>query len=225
MLHEGLLLVLDRRLHRPIHDRALKLKLLHDALHGFALLLDVGQVPVGVLQLRILPLDLRRQHGVQALLVVQALFEILGLAIELVPLLDCSLAGDSRDLPLHQLGLEVHGVQQFLLPLPFLVQPANLELQVLYGRLRPANLAERVGLLRAQLVEFLTLLVQHLLRTLHLLLDRLECVQHVLAGPLDILAPLVFVLSLAHCELKPSLVGLELLLHVRRLLLAELQVP
>mmetsp|Transcript_41567 Transcript_41567/g.109723 ORF Transcript_41567/g.109723 Transcript_41567/m.109723 type:complete len:227 (-) Transcript_41567:1139-1819(-) len=210
MLHEHLLLVLHDPRHVAVHDGVLELELLHDFLHGLRVLLDDHERPVGVLHVRILPPALRRKDAVEALLLHQLLVEHLDLAVEVVPLLHGALAGDARHLALHQLRLEIHGVEQLLLALALLVQAADLEREVLDRGLGAADLSEGGGLVRAELVEVLALLVEAFLRHLHLLLDGLQGVEHLLPSLLGVRALLVLVLRRGLRVAQGPLLGLEL---------------
>mmetsp|Transcript_6561 Transcript_6561/g.18356 ORF Transcript_6561/g.18356 Transcript_6561/m.18356 type:complete len:297 (-) Transcript_6561:1140-2030(-) len=195
VLHEGLLLLLHGLCDCAIDDRVLQLELLHHPLHALVVLLDAGHHAVHGFQVRVLALYLGGEDRVEALLFTQLLVEFLDLPVEVLLLLDGPLARDTRNLALHQLGLVVHRVEELLLPLPLLVEPADLELEVLDGGLRPADLAEGRGLLSPKPVELLAFFVEAVLRGLHLLLNSLEIVEHVGSCLLRVPAFLVLLLG------------------------------
>mmetsp|Transcript_1837 Transcript_1837/g.4960 ORF Transcript_1837/g.4960 Transcript_1837/m.4960 type:complete len:425 (-) Transcript_1837:810-2084(-) len=221
VLHEALLLLLHRHLHGAVHYGVLELKLLHGTLHALRVLLDRGQGPVGVLQLGVLPLDLCAEDAVEVLLLLQLLLQRFHLLVELLTLLHRALARHSRHLPLHQLGLEVHGIEKLLLPLPFLVKAADLELEVLDRGLGAADLAEGVRLVGPEAVELLALLVESVFGSLHLLLHHLLVGQHLRARLLRLLAPLVLVLAALDSVLQTSRVLVALILELLVLVLAQ----
>mmetsp|Transcript_97694 Transcript_97694/g.252836 ORF Transcript_97694/g.252836 Transcript_97694/m.252836 type:complete len:762 (+) Transcript_97694:265-2550(+) len=225
VLHQRLLLVLHGGGHSAIDNGVLELELLHGPLHALVVLLDARQRAVGVLEVRVLPLDLCRQDRVQVLLLLHLPVEGLDLAVELVPLLHRALAGDARHLALHQLRLEVDGVEQLLLTLPLLVQAADLKLEVLDRGLSATDLAKGVGLVRAEAVQLLALLVEGVLGALHLLLDHFQAVKHLLVRLLSVRALLVLRFRRVDRIVKPTLVRLQLAELRLVLLLTQLEAP
>mmetsp|Transcript_108945 Transcript_108945/g.347844 ORF Transcript_108945/g.347844 Transcript_108945/m.347844 type:complete len:791 (+) Transcript_108945:412-2784(+) len=222
VLHESFLFVLHDPGHGSIHDGVLKLQLVHDTFHAVVVLFDVGKRPVGILELCVLALDLCEEDVVQAFLLLKLFVQLLNLPVELVALLDGALAGHSGDLALHELRLEVHSVQQLLLPLPLGVQPADLKLEVLDGRLGATDIAERVSLFGPEPVELLALLIQVILCRLHLFLDHLKVVQHIFSGIFSILAFLVLVFRREDGVVQTALVTLVLFFQRLDLLHFEL---